>query len=30
MIDIMEPTAKTIDQLTNLDLPAGVDISIKM
>jgi len=30
MIDILDPTAKTIDQLTNLDLPAGVDISIKM
>lgn len=30
MIDIVNPTAKTIDQLTNLDLPAGVDIEIKM
>lgn len=30
MIDIVDPTPKTIDQLTNLDLPAGVDIEIKM
>ena len=30
MIDILDPTAKTIDQLTSLDLPAGVDVSIKM
>ena len=30
LIDITEPTAKTIESLTNLDLPAGVDIEIKM
>lgn len=30
VIDIVNPTAKTVDQLTNLDLPAGVDIEIKM
>ncbi len=30
MIDIWDPTPKTIDQLTNMDLPAGVDIEIKM
>jgi len=30
LIDIMNPTPKTIDSLTNLDLPAGVDIEIKM
>ncbi|MEI6587403.1 MAG: 30S ribosomal protein S10 [Candidatus Moraniibacteriota bacterium] len=30
LIDIMSPTPKTIDSLTNLDLPAGVDIEIKM
>lgn len=30
MIDILDPNPKTIDQLTNLDLPAGVDIAIKM
>lgn len=30
LIDIGEPTPKTIDALTNLSLPAGVDIEIKM
>ncbi len=30
LVDIMSPTSKTIDSLTNLDLPAGVDIEIKM
>lgn len=30
LIDIINPTPKTIDSLTNLDLPAGVDIEIKM
>ena len=30
LIDILNPTAKTIDSLTNLNLPAGVDIEIKM
>lgn len=30
LIDIMNPNAKTIDNLTNLDLPAGVDVEIKM
>ena len=30
LIDITEPTAKTIENLTSLDLPAGVDIEIKM
>ena len=30
IIDIWNPTPKTIDSLTNLDLPAGVDIEIKM
>ncbi len=30
MIDILEPTPKTIDSLTNLNLPAGVDVEIKM
>ena len=28
--DIWNPTPKTIDSLTNLDLPAGVDVEIKM
>ena len=30
LIDIMYPTAKTIDVLTTLNLPAGVDIEIKL
>ncbi|MDP3795167.1 MAG: 30S ribosomal protein S10 [bacterium] len=30
VIDISDPTPKTIDALTNLNLPAGVDIEIKM
>lgn len=30
ILDIVEPTAKTIDALTNLNMPAGVDIEIKM
>lgn len=30
LIDILEPTPKTIDELTNLNLPAGVDVEIKM
>lgn len=30
LIDILDPTSKTIESLTNLDLPAGVDIEIKM
>jgi small subunit ribosomal protein S10 len=30
LIDITGPTAKIIDALTNLSLPAGVDIEIKM
>src|SRR5512133_556088 len=30
MIDIIDPTAKTIEDLTNLSLPAGVDVEIKM
>ncbi|MFA7319219.1 MAG: 30S ribosomal protein S10 [Parcubacteria group bacterium] len=30
LIDITSPTPKTIDSLINLDLPAGVDIEIKM
>jgi small subunit ribosomal protein S10 len=29
LIDIMEPTSKSIDALTKLQLPAGVDIEIK-
>ncbi len=30
LIDIMSPTSKTIDGLTNLSLPSGVDVEIKM
>jgi small subunit ribosomal protein S10 len=30
LIDILEPTPKTIDSLMHLELPAGVDISVKM
>ena len=29
LIDIVNPQAKTIDELSNLNLPAGVDIEIK-
>jgi small subunit ribosomal protein S10 len=30
LIDILEPTQKTVDELMHLDLPAGVDIEIKL
>jgi small subunit ribosomal protein S10 len=30
VIDILNPNAKTIEALTNLSLPAGVDIDVKM
>lgn len=30
LIDIMEPNPRTLDSLSNLDLPAGVSIEIKM
>lgn len=30
LIDIMNPTESTIDSLTTLNLPAGVDVEIKM
>lgn len=30
LIDILEPTSKTVDSLMNLNLPTGVDIEIKM
>uniref|UniRef100_A0A7C5YX88 Small ribosomal subunit protein uS10 n=1 Tax=candidate division CPR3 bacterium TaxID=2268181 RepID=A0A7C5YX88_UNCC3 len=29
LIDILEPTSKTIDALTKLQLPAGVELEIK-
>ena len=30
LIDIVNPTPKTVDTLTRLDLPSGVDIEIKL
>ena len=30
LVDILEPTSKTIEALTKLNLPAGVDIEIKL
>ena len=30
LIDILNPNAKTIESLTNLSLPSGVDIDVKM
>lgn len=30
LIDILEPTTNTIEALTGLSLPAGVDVEIKM
>ncbi len=30
LIDILQPTEKTIDSLTHLELPAGVDVEIRM
>jgi small subunit ribosomal protein S10 len=30
LIDILEPTAKTVDELKKLNLSAGVDIKIKV
>ena len=30
LVDIFDPTPKTIESLTNLNLPAGVDVEIKM
>ncbi|MBL7072994.1 MAG: 30S ribosomal protein S10 [Candidatus Omnitrophica bacterium] len=29
LLDIVDPTAKTVDALRRLDLPAGVDVEIK-
>ncbi len=29
LIDILSPTPKTVEALTKLDLPAGVDVEIK-
>ena len=30
LIDIINPTSKTVDALMSLDLPTGVDVEIKM
>ena len=30
LIDILNPTPKTVDSLMKLDMPAGVDIEIKL
>lgn len=30
LVDIIEPTAQTIEALSSLNLPAGVDVEIKM
>ena len=30
LLDILEPSPKTVDALQRLDLPAGVDIEIKI
>ena len=30
LIDILDPTSSTVDSLMRLDLPAGVDIEIKL
>ncbi len=30
LIDILEPSERTIDSLSNMDLPAGVSIEVRM
>ncbi|MDD4412825.1 MAG: 30S ribosomal protein S10 [Patescibacteria group bacterium] len=30
LVDIIEPTSSTVEALSNLNLPAGVDVEIKM
>lgn len=30
LLDIVEPTSKTVDELKKLNLPAGVDITIRI
>lgn len=30
MLDIIEPTSETVDALMHLDLPAGIDVEIKL
>ena len=30
LIDVLEPTAKTVDAMSKLNLPAGVEVEIKL
>ena len=30
LVDIVEPTPRTVEELRNLDLPAGVDVAIQL
>jgi small subunit ribosomal protein S10 len=30
ILDILEPTSQTVDALMHLDLPAGIDVEIKL
>lgn len=30
LVDILEPTPKTVEEMMKLDLPAGVDVEIKL
>ncbi len=30
LLDVIDPTAETVNQLMKLDLPAGVDVEIKL
>ena len=30
LLDILDPTAKTVDELKKLNLPAGVDVTIRI
>ena len=30
LVDILEPTARTVEELRKLDLPAGVDVAIQL
>ncbi len=30
LVDIVNPTLQTIDALTHLDIPSGIDVAIKM
>ena len=30
LVDIVEPTARTVEELRKLDLPAGVDVAIQL